>query len=101
MEKSNQDIEKLQILEQSLQNNISQRVTFQENKAEIENALNELKDCEESYKIVGNLIIKSNKETQIEELDKQLNVLNSRITAIKKNEEALKEKIEKIRKDNV
>ena len=99
MEKSNQDIEKLQILEQSLQNNISQRVTFQENKAEIENALNELKDCEESYKIVGNLIVKANKEKQLEELNKQLQVINSRITALKNNEETLKDKIENLRKE--
>lgn len=98
-EKTAQGIEKLQMLEQSLQNNISQRVGFQENKAEIENAISELSNSEECYKIVGNLIVKSNKQKQIDELDKQLKIVNSRILALKKNEDLLKEKINNIRKD--
>jgi prefoldin beta subunit len=98
-EKTEQSIEKLQMLEQSLQNNISQRVVFQENKAEIENAISELNGSEECYKIVGNLIVKSNKQKQIEELDKQLKIVNSRISALQKNEDLLKEKINNLRQD--
>lgn len=94
-----QNVERLQLLEQSLQNSTSQRVAFQENKAELENAVAELKSSEESYKIVGNLIVKANKEKQLEELNKQLQVINSRIAALKNNEETLKDKIENLRKE--
>lgn len=94
-----QNVERLQHLEQSLQNSTSQRVAFQENRAELENAVAELKNSDESYKIVGNLIIKANKEKQLEELNKQLQVINSRITALKNNEEILKEKIDSLRKE--
>ena len=63
-----QKIGQLQRIEQSMQNILMQKQQFQAQLMEIESAVNELKGSEESYKIVGNIMVKSSKE----ELDKDL-----------------------------
>ncbi len=93
------EVSKIQMLEQSFQNTINQRVSAQEQKEEIQSALESLKKSEEAYKIIANILVKRNKEELINELNQKLEKLNSRIDAFKNNENMLKEKISIIRKN--
>ena len=69
---------------------------------EVTNALEELKKLkatEEVFKIVGSLMIKSNKEETEKELKKKNDLLNLRINSIEKQEEDLKRKLLSMREE--
>jgi prefoldin beta subunit len=92
--------EELQILGQNLQNNLLQKQAFQSQLIEIENALRELEaskdDC---YKIVGNIMIKSDKSTLVKDLNAKKEVLELRIKTVEKQEDKLKEKFQEKQKE--
>ncbi|PIN81514.1 hypothetical protein COV11_01950, partial [Candidatus Woesearchaeota archaeon CG10_big_fil_rev_8_21_14_0_10_30_7] len=56
-------IQRLQMIEQNLTNISVQKQQFQNQLFEIENALKELKDTKQAFKIVGNIMIESSKDT--------------------------------------
>lgn len=97
--KNEKNFEEMQILEQNLQNLMLQRQAFQMELSETELALNELNKSKEddSYKIVGQLMIKFPKSKIIEELTNKKKILDLRLNAIEKQEESLSKNIEKIR----
>jgi len=64
-------ISQLQLIEQNLQNFLLQRQQFMAQLTEIESALNELKDTQKSYKIIGNIMVDSSKEDLEEDLKKK------------------------------
>ena len=67
---------------------------------ESEKALQELESSgEEVYKLIGQLLIKSDKTRVIEELKKKTGLLNLRIKNIEKQEQSLIEKLESLRED--
>ena len=69
---------------------------------EIENALKELSETkEETYKLIGNILVKKNKEDLINELDSKKEVINIRVKNINKQEEQIKEKAEKLQSEVV
>jgi len=69
---------------------------------EIENALKELSETkEETYKLIGNILVKKNKEDLINELDSKKGVINIRVKNINKQEEQIKEKAEKLQSEVV
>lgn len=91
-------IQEIQLLEQNLQNLLFQKQAFQMELSENEAALEELKKSgEEVFKIIGNLMIKTNKNKTIEELENKKKFLELRFTTIKKQEDTLSQKLEKIR----
>ncbi|MFH1823378.1 MAG: prefoldin subunit beta [archaeon] len=95
------DIERLQLLEQSIQNLLMQKQMFQLELAETENALNELnnvKKSEDVFKMVGSLMFKSDKETLTKDLTKKQDLLNLRMKAIEKQEDDLKKRLLETRK---
>ncbi len=95
-------LEELQMIEQGLQNLSMQKQVFQMELIETTNALEELKKLkvkDEIFKIVGTLMIKSNKEDMEKELTRKKDLLNLRITSIEKQEESLKEKLIDARED--
>ena len=98
MEKSEseQKIAQLQLMEQNLQNILMQRNQFQSQLLEIENALNELKETNKAYKIVGNIMVASNKETLTKDLNEKREMIEVRIKNIEKQEQNLKEKSKKL-----
>jgi prefoldin beta subunit len=93
------EVSKLQMLEQSFQNTVNRRVQAQEDKEEIQSALDNLKSSEEAYQIIANILIKKDKDELVENLNQKLQKVDSRIKALKKNESMLKEKISAIRED--
>ncbi|MBS3108412.1 prefoldin subunit beta [Candidatus Woesearchaeota archaeon] len=88
-----QKIKQLQILEYNLQNFLMQKQNLQVQLLEIENALKELETVkEEPYKIVGNIMVKSDKAKLIKELNSKEEVIELRLKAIDKQEAELRNK---------
>ena len=86
-------IAQLQMIEHSLNNFISQKQNFQSQVLEIENALNEMQNCKgKIYKITGNVMFESEKESLSKELKEKKDLLDIRIKSLEKQETALEEK---------
>jgi prefoldin beta subunit len=94
-------IEELQMTEQALQNLVMQKQIFQLELLETNSALEELKNLktDEVYKVVGSIMIKTNKEAQIKELKKKSDILELRLKSIENQEEELKNKALKVRSE--
>lgn len=96
----NDEIQEMQILEQKLQNTIFQKQAFQMELAETDSAISELeKSKDEVFKIIGQLMIKSDKSKIKEELLDKKRFLELRVKSLEKQESSLNEQIEKIRKN--
>ena len=100
-ENSQKMLEQLQIVEQNLQNLLLQKQMFQLELIETDNALGELKKTksEDIFKIVGSLMVKSNKVDLTKSLERKKELLNLRIKAIEKQEENLKNKLLETREE--
>ncbi len=93
-------IEQLQILEQNIQNFSMQKQQFQSQGIELDNALAELKKpTEKVYKIIGNIMVASEKENVKKELEGKKEVINLRINAVDKQTNQLKEKASKLQQE--
>lgn len=92
-----QKIAQLQIMEQNLQNLMQQRQAFQAQLMEVENALSEVTGAKAPlYKIVGNIMISSEKDSLKKDLTSRKEVLDLRLKSLQKQEDALKEKAESL-----
>jgi prefoldin beta subunit len=93
-----QKIQEMQILEQKLQNTILQKQAFQMELAETDSALIELEKAgDEVFKIIGQLMLKSDKLKIKEELIDKQKMLQLRISTFEKQEKFLTEQLEKFR----
>ena len=93
-------IQEIQVLEQSLQNLIYQKQVFQMELSETQSALKEIeKSGEEVFKIIGQLMIKTEKEKIKEELSNKEKILKMRINSIEKQENSIEEKLENLKKE--
>lgn len=93
-------IRELQILEQNLQNLLLQKQAFQIEMRETEAALRELeKSGDEVFKIIGQLMIKTEKGKIKKELEEKQKIIEMRIKSFEKQELVLSEKLEKIQKE--
>jgi prefoldin beta subunit len=93
-----QKIQEMQVLEQKLQNTILQKQAFQMELAETDSALIEIEKAgDEVFKIIGQLMLKSEKSKIKEELLNKQKILDLRINAFEKQEKFLTEQLEKFR----
>ena len=92
----NTKIQQLQLIEQNLQNFSLQRQQFQATLIEIDSALNELKNTKKAFRIIGNIMVASEKEDLDKDLKNKKEVLEIRIKNIEKQESQLKEKAKKL-----
>jgi len=93
-------LQELQILEQNLQGILMQKQTFQIELAESQGALEELeKSGEEVYKIIGQLMIKSDKSKMKSELEEKKKMLELRIKTLENQEKISTEKVGKLREE--
>ena len=98
MEDRDKKIQEMQILEQSLQQILMQKQAFQMELSETQSALKELDDSgEEAYKVIGQLMLKTDKKVIKEELMNKEKLLKTRTDTLDKQEEEFSEKLEKIR----
>jgi len=97
---SNKKIQEMQILEQNLQNLLLQKQAFQMELNETLAALKEIDDSsDEVYKIVGQLLIKTDKPKMKEDLTNKERLLNLRIKTLEKQEEAFSKKLKEDREE--
>lgn len=92
-------IQEIQILEQNLHNLLLQKQAFQMEISETQAAKKEIKSSEEVFKIIGQLMIKTEKEKVKEELLNKEKLLDLRIKSIEKQETSLVEKLDSLRKE--
>jgi len=97
---NDKQIQQLQIIEQNLQSFLMQKQQVQQEIKEIESALNELTKTETAYKIIGNIMINTEKEDIVNELNtkkelflRKLEILNDQESKIKKKAEELREEM--------
>ena len=90
----------LQTMEQNLQNFAMQKQRFQVNLTEIENAIEELdKAKEDSYRIIGPIMVKTSKEELLKELKEKKGIADLRIKNIEKQENKIREKARELQKE--
>lgn len=91
-------IQEMQMLEQNLQNLFMQKQAFQMELSETDAALKEIEKAgDEVFKVIGQLMIKTEKAKMSEELSNKKKLLEIRMNAFEKQEKALMKKIEEIR----
>jgi len=95
-------IQELQILEQTIHNILLQKQAFQMELSETQSALNEVRGSKDDvYKIIGQMMVKSDKKNIIEELSNKEKIIELRLSSIEKQENSLMEKIEKLREEAI
>jgi len=100
MQDTNKKIQEMQIIEQNLQNLLLQKQAFQMELNETFAALKEIDDSgDEVYKIVGQLMIKTDKPKMKEELINKEKILNLRIKTLEKQEDSFSKKLEEDREE--
>lgn len=92
-----QGFQEMQMLEQNLQNLILQKQAFQMELSETRTALGEIeKSKDDVFKIIGQLMIKAEKDTVKKELLNKEKLLSLRLGSIEKQETLFSEKLESI-----
>lgn len=99
-EDTDNKIQEMQILEQSLQNLLMQKQAFQLELNETQAALKEIKNSgDDVFKIIGQLMIRSDKKKMQDELSNKEKLLGIRLKSLEKQETSLTEKLEQLRED--
>lgn len=92
-------IQQLQAIEQNMQHLLKQRQQFQMQLLEVESALEELKKTEKAYRIIGNIMVASEKPALEKELQEKKDRIEIRIKSFEKQETALKEQAKALREE--
>lgn len=92
-------IGQLQMMEQNLNNFLMQKQQFQTQLIEIDSALKELQNTDTAYKIVGNIMIKGNKEDLIKDLTSKKDAVELRIKTLENQESKMKSKSKELQEE--
>lgn len=92
-------IKRLQLYEQNMQALAMQKQQFQTQLIEVETALGELEHAEVSYKIVGNIMVKSDRERLRTELNQKKDMITVRVKSLEKQEESVREKSKSLQQE--
>jgi len=93
-------IQEIQMLEQSLQNLLLQKQAFQMELSETEAALQAIAESgDEVFKIIGQLMVKTEKPKVTEELESKKKMLELRTKTMETQENSLTEQLEKLREE--
>ncbi len=100
-EKTQQQIQEMQVLEQNFQQLMMQKQAFTAEVNETNYALDEIKKAEgDLFKIVGNqVIIKKSKEDLQKDLNHKKELLETRMKNIEKQEKEFSDKLESLREE--
>ena len=95
-----QKIKQLQIFEQNFQTILMQKQAFQMELTETENALSEIaKSKGDVYKMIGQIMIKTDKNQAESELKRKQELLSLRLKTFEKQESELTRQLEDLRKE--
>jgi len=92
-------VEELQLVQQNLQHILDQKQSIESELTELNSALTELKNTDKAYKIVGKIMIATNKNSLIKDLDEQKNVAETRLKTFSTQEKKIKQQLEKVQKE--
>ena len=99
MAETEDKINQLQIFEQSMQNIILQKQQFQAQISELNSAIKELATTKTSYKIIGNIMVHTNKEELSKDLEEKKSTAELRIKTLEKQEESIREKTKSLQSE--
>ena len=94
-----ESVQRLQAIEQNLQTLNMQKQQFQAQLFEIEGALKEIPTSQSTYKIVGGILIGTDKDTLQKDLQGKKELLELRVQTMEKQEKQLKEKAKKLQEE--
>lgn len=93
-------IQQIHLMEGNLQNLFMQKQVFQMELSESQSAIKEIENSDgDIFKIIGQLMIKTDKQKTKEELSNKERILKLRIKTIERQEDSLTEKMENLRKE--
>jgi len=92
-------IGQIQLIQQNLENFGMQKQQFQVQQTEIETALLEIKNTNTAYKIVGNIMVLTDKEKLRKDLEEKNEMLTIRVNTIEKQEDKLRSKFEELQQE--
>ncbi len=96
-----EQIKQSQIIEQNIQNLLLQKQAFGIELAEVKASLKELENSgEEVFKIIGHLMLRTDKAKIKKELSDKKKILDSRLQALEKQEKLLFEGLDNLKKEN-
>ena len=94
-----EQMQRIQLLEQNIQAVNMQKQQFQTQLFEIDGALKEISTSPVAYKIIGGLMMATDKDTLTKELLSKKELLELRIQTLEKQEKQLKERSKKVQDD--
>jgi len=94
-------IAQLQLLQQNLQNILTQKQQLQNQLIELDSALTELNTTDKAYKIVGKIMLAAPKQELIKDLEEKKEVVSVRIKNFSQQEEKLQNNFEEVQKEVV
>ena len=98
-QETQETIERLQGIEQTMQALLGQKQQFQSQLIELESALTELESAPKAYKIVGGIMVEAAPEALKAEVSSKKDIMMMRIGSIEKQEKMLKEKAKALQED--
>lgn len=94
-----QKIGQLQLIEQNIQNILIQKQQLQLQLSEIESALKEIENLSKGYKIIGSIMVESEKKDIQEDLNKKREMVVLRIKNFEKQEGKISAKAKKLQEE--
>jgi prefoldin beta subunit len=92
-------VTKLSMIEQQMGSFISQKQAFQAQIMEIESALEEIEKTDKAYKIVGNVMVASDKSALKIDLASKRETAELRLKSLEKQEEKLRQKAAELQEE--
>ena len=92
-------ISQLQLIEQNLQNYLAQKQNFQAQLKEVDTAIDELDKTKNAYKIIGGIMILSEKKDLVKDLKNKKDLLSLRLKTIEKQENKIENKAKELQKE--
>lgn len=95
-DEAQEKINQLSVLEQNAQQLLNQKQNLQVRLMELESALDELKTSEDVHKVIGNIMVKSNKSKVSKDLEEEKEKISDKVKNLESQEGKLREKAEKL-----
>lgn len=92
-------VEQLTRIDQQLTQLLQQKQQYHSQISELTHASNELADTTQAYRIIGSIMVASDKDKLAQDLAEKKEMIELRIKAIEKQEDALRANADNIRKE--
>lgn len=96
---ASEGLQRLQMLEQNLQQIVMQRQQFSSQLFEVEGALKELESSEVAYKIVGGVMFGVKKAELKSDLESKKELIELRVKTLEKQEQQVRDKFKKTQEE--